>query len=525
MAVWLPQQNRFYLPPQPVTRIVNTDEYVQRTDTFYYASTERLLTVGHPFYSIKDADGNNVVVPKVSPNQYRVFRVQFADPNNFVFGCDRKLFDPERERLVWAVRGVQIDRGQPLGAGVSGNPLFNRLLDAENALFQAYQKNDQRDTRENIAFDPKQIQLLIVGCKPASGEYWDATPFCTKTPDGQDIPAPPTDACPAVDLKSTIIEDGDMSEIGLGAMNFKTLQANKADAPLDINNEICKYADFIKMTDSPYGDECFFYARREAMYARHIYARGGDMGTEKPPADSYIESGDADDDRKEITANYTATPSGSLISTESQLMNRPYWMQRAQGQNNGIAWLNQLFVTVVDNSRGTSLAINVKSTTASDDNNYQNTDYKEYTRHAEEYQIGFILQLCKVPLNPETLAYIHTMDPLILERWNLAVNAPLGTIVNNHYRYLENQATKCIDDGKKDDDDKDPYKNLKFWNIDLRNRMTEQLDQTPLGRRFLYQTGMQVRNRGKFVSASAPTVSLKRRSTATTSRTTKKRRK
>lgn len=125
MAVWLPAQNKFYLPPQPVTKVLNTDDYVERTALFYHASTDKLLTVGHPYFEITK-NQNEVLVPKVSPNQYRVFRIRFPDPNTFAFG-DKCVYNPDTERLVWAVRGIEVSRGGPLGSAITGHPLFNKL--------------------------------------------------------------------------------------------------------------------------------------------------------------------------------------------------------------------------------------------------------------------------------------------------------------------------------------------------------------------------------------------------------------
>ncbi|QGF19311.1 late protein L1 [Tadarida brasiliensis papillomavirus 1] len=495
MAVWLPAQNKFYLPPQPVTRILNTEDYVTRTDIFLQCSSERLLTVGHPYYQItKEEDGQTkVLVPKVSPNQYRVFRVFLPDPNNFAFGCNN-IFDPQTERLVWCMRGIEVNRGLPLGIPASGHPLLNRNNDAENPF--AYLNNifESVDTRMNVAFDPKQVQMLIVGCTPATGEYWDVA----DTSDCTTQPAPETGTCPAIQLKTSVIEDGDMCDIGLGAMNFKTLQPNRSDAPLDINTSITKYPDYIKMTEEPYGDSMFFYARREALYARHIFIRGGTFKGEEIPKDEYLESGQDQEERsaKNLSDNYMVTPSGSLVTTESQLLNRPYWVQRSQGKNNGVAWRNQLFVTVVDNSRGASLMINAKADgqEVTNETKFLNSTFNEYTRHCEEFQLSFIVQLCKVKLTPENLAYIHTMNPKIIEDWHLAVNAPPNEIIANHYRYIKSLATPCPPSEKEKDEEKDPYADYKFWEVDMRERLTEQLDETSIGRKFLYQSGLSTRN-------------------------------
>lgn len=36
----------------------------------------------------------------------------------------------------------------------------------------------------------------------------------------------------------------------------------------------------------------------------------------------------------------------------------------------------------------------------------------------------------------------------------------------------------------------DRYKDYVFWEVDLRDKFTSELDQTPLGRKFLYQMGL-----------------------------------
>ncbi|AHJ81407.1 putative late L1 protein [Rhinolophus ferrumequinum papillomavirus 1] len=501
MAVWLPATNKFYLPPQPITRVLHSDEYVTRTNIFYHAGTERLLTVGHPFYDVKK--GGNVVVPKVSSNQYRVFRIQFPDPNNFAFG-DKQIFDPEKERLVWAVRGVEIHRGQPLGIGVTGHPYFNRLSDVENSFNYNNSHAEDTDARANLGFDPKQTQLFMLGCKPQSGEHWGKAKAC-------DDPAPEAGDCPPLELVDSIIQDGDMCDIGMGAMDFAELNENRSDVPLDIANSICKYPDFVKMAEEPFGDSLFFYARREQLYARHTLSRDG-VNKEAVPNDLMIKPKTGDPHDPVATDNYFITPSGSLVSSEAQLFNRPYWLQRAQGQNNGILWMNEMFLTVLDNTRGTvmSLSVSADGQTVTE---YTGKKFNEYLRHVEEFQLSFIVQLCKVQLTPENLAFIHTMNPEVIDKWHLAVNPPPGSVIEDTYRYIRSLATKCPD-AVPPTEPPDPYKDMKFWVIDLTDRMTEQLDQTPLGRKFLFQTG-SLGHIGRVLTRSSSTRSL------TTTRRTK----
>lgn len=233
-SLWLPATGKVYLPPStPVARVQSTDEYIQRTDIYYHANSDRLLTVGHPYFDVRDtADNSKILVPKVSGNQYRAFRLLLPDPNRFAL-VDMNIYNPEKERLVWACRGLEIGRGQPLGVGTTGHPLFNKVKDTENANnYIVTSKDDRQDT----SFDPKQVQMFIIGCTPCMGEYWDAAKPCDADA-GQG-------KCPPLELINSVIQDGDMIDIGFGNINNKTLSVNRSDVSLDIVNDICKYPDF-----------------------------------------------------------------------------------------------------------------------------------------------------------------------------------------------------------------------------------------------------------------------------------------
>nr|WJJ59262.1 MAG: L1 protein [Hydrurga leptonyx papillomavirus 2] len=470
MAFWLPSSNKLYLPPSPVTRTSSTDEYVIRTSIFYHANSDRLLTVGNPYFEIKD--GAKVVVPKVSSNQYRVFRVRFPDPNKFAL-TDSTLYDPEKERLVWACRGLEIGRGGPLGIGVSGHPLFNRYEDTENPT--RYSQPQSTDNRQNVSFDTKQTQLFMIGCAPPLGEHWAKGLRCDSNP---------KDNCPPLELVNSVIQDGDMVDIGYGALDFKALQENRSDVPLDINDSICKYPDYLKMSKEHYGDSLFFYGRREQMYTRHFFSRAGETG--EPVPDGKLKKAAGGQAQNTLGSTvYFGTPSGSLVTSDAQLFNRPYWLMRAQGQNNGICWENQLFVTVVDTTRGTNFTLSVANGAGE---TYEASKYKVYTRHVEEFELSFVMQLCKVPLTPDVLALIYTMNPDILESWNLGVNPPPSGSLEDTYRYLQSLATRCPD--KQPPKERvDPYDKYNFWDVDLSERLSLDLDQFPLGRKFLYQSG------------------------------------
>lgn len=496
MSYWVSGGSKFYIPPAPASRTLSTDEYVQRTDVFYHATSDRLLCVGHPYWTITDRQGR-VTVQKVSPDQFRVFRVQFPDPNKFAY-ADPNFYNPDTERLVWAICGVEVSRGLPLGIAITGNPITNKQDDVENPQRSTTEPNKNR---VNMGMDPKQTQLLIVGCKPADGEHWGRAIAC------QEDEADQRDgACPPIELKQSIIQDGDMMDIGFGAMDFSSLQANKSEVPLEISQGPCKYPDYIKMSKDKYGDSMFFFTRNEQQFMRHFLNRAGTQ-KEEIPAEFLVKT--EEEAAGVPNTNYWGTPSGSLVSSGNQLFNRPYWIVQAQGHNNGILWENEAFVTVGDNTRGTIFNINVKNNGGE---HYTPEEYNEYVRHAEEYDLAFVIQVCKVKLDPEIVTHLHQMNPRIFDNWNLGITTAQGTALGETYRYLETKATKCPDSVVPADQKKDPYEGYKFWRVDLSEKLSLELTEFPLGRKFLYQRrGINVTRKRPSVTVTSGKKTVKRR--------------
>lgn len=496
--MWRPSENKVYLPPPtPVSKVLSTDEYVTRTNIFYHAGSDRLLAVGHPYFRVQKSN-NKQSIPKVSGYQYRVFRVRLPDPNRFGLP-DPSFYNPETQRLVWACTGVEVGRGQPLGVGLSGHPFLNKLDDTENAPRYA---DPGADNRQNVSMDFKQTQLCILGCTPPIGEHWGVGKACTPS-------AVQQGDCPPLELINSYIQDGDMVDIGYGAMDFQALQTNKADVPLDVVASTCKYPDYLKMSSEAYGNSLFFYLRREQMFVRHMLNRAGTLG-EAVPTELYIKPSGSPP--KETSSIYAPTPSGSMVTSESQLFNKPYWLQRAQGHNNGICWNNQLFLTVVDTTRSTNLTVCATATQAG---TFKAADFKQYIRHVEEYDLQFIFQLCTITLTSDVMAYIHGMDPSILEDWNFGIQPPPSSSLEDKYRFIQSQAITCQKPDPKAPKE-DPLSQYNFWEVDLKERFSAELDQFPLGRKFLLQAGLRARPRLKAGKRAAP-------SSASTSPSPKKR--
>ncbi|ACT76418.1 L1 protein [Human papillomavirus 116] len=486
MATWTPNTGRLYLPPaKPVATVLSTDDYIVPTNLYFHANSDRLLTVGHPYFDVLNDATKAIEVPKVSGNQFRVLRLKLPDPNKFAL-IDKSVYNPEKERLVWRLRGVQIDRGGPLGIGTTGHPLFDRLADTENP--NVYAPAEVDDSRQNMSFDPKQNQLFIVGCLPATGQHWDIAEPCKD-------PAPPPNSCPPIKLMHSIIQDGDMSDIGLGNVNFNNFSASRSDAPLDVINSVCKWPDFVQMTKDTYGDRVWFFGKREQVYTRHMLVKGGVDGDSLPhePTRAYYITPNTGTlpDGNLGKISYFPTPSGSLVSSEATIFNRPYWLHQAQGKNNGIAWGNNIFITLLDNTHNTNFILSVYTGARpmEEGYTYKKADFKKFLRHTEELELEIVMQLCKVPLEANVLAHINAMDPTILENWQLAfVPAPPQNLEDT-YRYIQSLATMCPADVPPANKP-DPFEKYSFWDVDLTDKFTSELDQTPLGRKFLYTMGM-----------------------------------
>nr|AYA94720.1 MAG: L1 protein [Human papillomavirus] len=494
------QSGKLFIPPQkPLAKVYNTDEYVEGTGYYFHANTDRLLIVGHPWFDVHDPVKNEkIVVPKVSANQYRVLRLRFPDPNKFAI-ADTCLYNPEKERLVWRLIGFQLDRGGPLGIGATGHPYFNKYTDAENPVDYPPNMQNEGDYRMDMAFDPKQIQMCIVGCAPATGQYWDVAEFCKDH-------RPNNGDCPPIELRHTTIQDGDMCEIGFGNANFESFNHDRASLPLELTSETSIWPDFVKMSKDMYGDQMFFCNRREQMYARHYLTKAGIDGDTLPVGTYWNPQTGKNLPQEHLGPySYFTTPSGSLVSSDTNIFNRPYWIYKALGANNGILWGNDCFVTVVDNTRNVNFNLSIYSQDSKLPNDaeykYKAKDFKNYIRHPEEYEVEVIVELCKVSLTADIIAHINVMNPKILDDWELAYIPPPPEGIQDTYRYIMSLATKCpTDDEPKEK--KDPWADYTFWSIDLSERLSAELSQTPLGKRFLYHTGQTENKRIKTCSQS-----------------------
>ncbi|ACD39811.1 L1 capsid protein [Chelonia mydas papillomavirus 1] len=473
MAVWTPSTSALFVPPVNVPALYSTKEFVQRTSYVFHGTTERLLTIGNPYFPLIDRDV--VIVPKVSAYQYRVFRIKLPDPNKFPIP-ESARGDKDSTRLVWAVQGIQVNKSQPLGVGPSGNTMSSGTLDYADSHHPGNEKPPPPDDRRiNSASDSKQSQVLIVGCIPPMGQHWDASIRCTEDNDKE--------MCPPLELKHTVIEDGDMVDMGLGTLNFSTLCSNKSTLPLELINSISKYPDWLTMNADPFGNHCFFMLRREQVYLKSVGMQYGNVG-EDEPTDYHIKGGTGTLWQTPGRHSWFPLVSGSLATSDNQLYNRPYWIENSTAPNDGICWHNQLFVTCADTTRNTIFNISTLKKNVPATSDYKESNFTNYSRHVEEYEISFILRLCMVNMDLPVLNHLHNMDPMLLEDWGFGTTPPPNLTVEDQYRFLQSKATKCPPTPATPPD-ADKWAKYKFWDVDCTEQISSDLSPFPLGRRFL----------------------------------------
>lgn len=522
-AIYLPGSASYILPPPPsIDPLFSTDDYVQDTGLLYHATTDRLMTVGHPYFDVYKSDSNSggngaaqpPEIPKVSAHQYRVFRVKLPDPNAMLLP-DSSLQSSDF-KLVWQLKALSVVRGQPCAVGLSGNSNFNKMYDRENSPQGAEDKNgNQKDHRVPLCVEGKQSQILICGCKPSLGEYWGSASECPLNKNSNK-----EDSSPAIQLYSTPIEDGDMHDMGFGNMDFSQLSHNKANIPFELLDETAKYPDWVKMNSDPFGDTCFFMVKRESLYARHYFEHAGKSTEPLPKGYNLNKNGDngSNGTTKADNKTYNWFPgvSGSLTSSENNIFNKPYWLTQAQGHNNCICWNQELFVTVLDTTRNSILNISIKP--KSESNGYDETKFNNYLRHVEEYDLRFVFRLCKVPLTPQVLFHLHGCDPHILQNWGYHTTPqPVGAL-GDVYRFNDSNKAICpVQHVQEDELPDDPYHELHFWDVNVHESFTTDLHRFPLGRSYISVFGapkpalLSSKGKGKANSNAAAAAARKRR--------------
>ncbi|QYW06019.1 L1 protein [Papillomaviridae sp. Haddock_c2655] len=510
------------VPVQPVMR--STDEFTHDTGLVYAVRSQLMSLIGHPHYDItksrkrRGKQVQDVILPMVSPFQYRVFELNLPDPNKMSFPETLQHRTLKSQRYVWCIEMVEVCRNGPLGVPLTGNSMFAKFADIENPPVNwtktekqkgAKQGTDDKDGRTMIGFDGKQTQFIAIGAKPLKGFTWVGTPSGVK------------DGCPILTRSVSDIKDGDLGDIGFGNIDPTTLCMDEWHLPIEMKDRACISPDLDNMLKDGMGDCMFMYINREQVFAKHFFDMAGTGG--------------------EVTEDMTkplegkVIPSGSLAASQSSIFGKPYWLNQSVGPNNGLLWDNKLFVTCMDTTHGGSFNIVIKKSgtgksndgpgasatnhfvnekpceefqplasefdSARNENEYKPSDWNEFQRHVSEWSVEAIVRLKTITLEGELMLLLDQKYPDLLTNWGFGwkENTELTPYQTNMLNTQENMRRCPRADAEAEEAEEEVATNIVIdSNGNCKLEMHEELHRTPLGRKY-----MNLQTSGR-VSTSSP---------------------
>lgn len=233
------------------------------------------------------------------------------------------------------------------------------------------------------------------------------------------------------------IGDGDMHEFGFGNIDYKTTSYDKTLLPVEMcyNNGPTLIPDKLGMQADLTGDRCFFMWERTAAGIRHTRHTNGLHFTNNPSdnTDVFAKCQNMVQQQNAVTAG--------MVSSTLDLFNKNYWLNKAQGPNNGVIWHNKLYVTHVDNTRGYIHMITEKGT---DSSNYDPTKVNCFLRHIREYKVSVLVRLCKVKLEAQLIQYLLQFNKEFMKNLGFQFN-PLMKSVST-FRDLTRAEEEVVED-------------------------------------------------------------------------------
>ncbi|QYW06007.1 L1 protein [Papillomaviridae sp. Haddock_c45] len=498
------------VPVSPVMR--STDEFTHDTGLVYAVTSQLMSLIGHPHYDItksrkrRGKTVTDVILPMVSPFQFRVFELNLPDPNHMSFPETLEHRNLSSQRYVWSVEMVEVTRNGPLGVPLTGNSMFAKFADIENPVVDWTKREkqkgakggvDNKDGRVMVGFDGKQTQFIAIGAKPLKGFSWTGTESGVKG------------GCPILTRVVEDIKDGDLGDIGFGNIDPATLCLDEWHLPIEMKDRKCVSPDIDNMLKDGMGDCMFMYINREQLFAKHFWDMAGNGG--------------------EVTEDMTkplegkVIPSGSLAASAQSIFGKPYWLNQSVGPNNGLLWDNKLYVTCMDTTHGASFNIVVpKPQTAGDgdqlqqaagsDNHFssakpceefnplsseydsaRNADaydpskWNEFQRHVSEWSVEAIVRLKTITLEGELMLLLDQKYPDLLNNWGFGwkENSELTPYQTNMITSQQSMRRCPEENVLGADEEQEVQSNIVIdSNGDCKLEMHDELHRTPLGRKY-----------------------------------------
>lgn len=418
------------LPPQNIWK--TSDQYTTGTDLYFTIKSERIVLQGHPYFGSSD-------VPFVSPQQWRVFKLQMPEPNNFNISQQGTALSDVK--YIWQLKGFKINREGPIRAGCELNKNFDP-------------KTVPQTDPDKLVYDVPATQHIVVGCRPCLGVHYvphgftnDATPYLT-----------------AVDSE---IQDGELSPSGFGPLDIDPMVTwtGTPKLPVDcffpvtmLNNpkNPCKSISDINMDEEETGDRNFIHIHREQSYSKEFII-SNQKDREEPTR------------YKEAFSATWNIPSGSVLSSLNDIFNKRYWINRGEHQNNCLAWNDEFFFTVLDNTRGWNF---VFPTTGTSD-----VLPKMAIRHMEVFQIEAVVRLVKVKLEAQLIQYLYRMNKDLLNKWGYGWTR--NNLPTSHYQSGFQMGPMIEEESPEEEEEV-----FRALAIDFTGRVHNDLGKTDVGRHY-----------------------------------------
>lgn len=418
------------LPPQSIWK--TSDQYTTPTELYFTIKSERIVLQGHPYFQSTD-------VPFVSPQQWRVFKLQLPEPNNFNISQQGAALTDVK--YIWQLKGFKINREGPIRAGCELNKNFDP-------------KTIPLTDPDKLVYDVPAQQHIVVGCQPCKGIHYEPHGFTNQ-------------AVPYLTSHDTEIEDGDLSPSGFGNLDINPFLTASQVPKLCTENFFpitmlsnpgnpCKAISDINMDEEETGDRNFIHIHREQSYSREFII-SNQKDREEPP---------------QFASSFSATwniPSGSVLSSLNDIFGKRYWINRGEHQNNCLAWNDEFYFTVLDNTRGWNF---VFPTAGSSD-----VLPKIAVRHVEVFQIEAVVRLVKVQLEAELIQYLYRMNKDLLNKWGYGWTRRGLPASEYHSGYQMGPNVQ-----PEEDDEEAPE--FKALSIDFTGRVHSDLGKTDIGRHY-----------------------------------------
>lgn len=449
------------LPPQHLWK--TSDEYTKATDMYFTIRSQKIVLQGQPYCPI-DASGT----PFVSPNQWRVLCCALPDPNNFSISQQGAALSDRK--YIWQLKGFRINREGELGSSIEQNAKFDPEWNDSTPA--------QPQNARNLTYTPPLQQTICVGCRPALGSTWVPQNFSSDDENKDFVE------------RITEINDGDLIQVGFGnvdiqpmidaAKELRIFPERYYPAIMVLNpDKKTKNLSDIAMQMEDTGDRDFIIIRREQCFSQQIVtSRTGDF--------EHGAGSNAD-----IFDPNWSIPSGSVISSLNDIFNKTYWMNRAEHQNNCLAWDEKFYFTFCDNFRGRAKVFPISDLS-------EKKIPKLAMRYTYVFQVEAIVRLVEVKLEAELIQYLYRINRNLLNKWGYgwtSYPAPgvAGTNGNGTFR-LGAPKHEEIEEEKEE---------ITCLYVDMSGAVSSDMGSTQVGRHFKQLQGKSLVNKLPVVKPKA----------------------